>query len=50
MQRMRNAVVHAPLFGAHWCRSTSILNQLNRQSFELGPACPEKENSQRGHE
>ncbi len=50
VQCMRHAVVHSPLFGARGRRSTSILDKLNRDSFELGTACPEKESSQRGHE
>jgi len=42
---MRHTVVHAPLFGARGRRSTSILDKLNRDGFELGTACPEKESS-----
>jgi hypothetical protein len=45
---LRQAVVHAPMVGTDRFRQMSILDDFDRQSFELSSARPDDEYGQRG--
>jgi len=47
VKRVRQAVVHAPMVGTDRFRQVSVLDDFDRQSFELSSASQDEEYGQR---